>query len=172
MQGIYAYYEAIKEISKQIDQIDHLFLACGTGTTLTGICAGMQELFPNAQIHAISTARTYEVEKITLNENIYILNNYLSTEYNFNNMFFSDQYLCGGYAKYTDDLFATIKECISKEGMIIDPTYSGKVFYGMKQTILKEPQKYEGTNVLFWNTGGIINLLSTNNDSKITQYTN
>lgn len=45
--------------------------------------------------------------------------------------------------------------------MIIDPTYSGKVFYGMKQTILKEPQKYEGTNVLFWNTGGIINLLST-----------
>ena len=95
MQGIYAYYEAIKEISKQIDQIDHLFLACGTGTTLTGICAGMQELFPNAQIHAISTARTYEVEKITLNENIYILNNYLSTEYNFNNMFFSDQYLWG-----------------------------------------------------------------------------
>lgn len=164
LQGIYAYYEAIREINNQINKIDHLFLACGTGTTLTGICAGMQELFPNAQIHAISTARTYEMEKITLIENISMLNNYLGTKYNFNNMFFSDQYLCGGYAKYTDDLFATIKECISKEGMVIDPTYSGKAFYGMKQTILKEPQKYEGTNVLFWNTGGIINLLSTKND--------
>ena len=35
------------------------------------------------------------------------------------------------------DLFSTIKECISKEGMIIDPTYSGKAFWGMIDIIKK-----------------------------------
>ncbi|MBO5261282.1 MAG: pyridoxal-phosphate dependent enzyme, partial [Coprococcus sp.] len=41
VEGIYAYYDAIKELYDANAEIDHLFVACGTGTTLTGICAGM-----------------------------------------------------------------------------------------------------------------------------------
>lgn len=44
LQGIYAYYNAVRELSHQVSDIDELFVACGTGTTLTGICAGMQKL--------------------------------------------------------------------------------------------------------------------------------
>lgn len=160
LEGIFAYYEAVKELFNEHINIDHLFIACGTGTTLTGICAGMHKYFPNAKVHAISTARTYTDEKPVLDDDMNLLNDYLQTTYNFTNLEFYDDFLCGGYAKYNDNLFSTIKECISKEGMIIDPTYSGKAFWGMKN-ILSNSDKFRGQNILFWNTGGIFNLLST-----------
>lgn len=160
LEGIYAYYNAVEEVYNELNSIDHLFIACGTGTTLTGICAGMQEYFPNAKVHAISTARTYEQERPVLEENMKILTEYLKTRYTFNNLEFSDNYLCGGYAKYNDELINAVKECISKEGMIIDPTYSGKAFWGMID-IIRASQSFKEKNILFWNTGGIYNLLST-----------
>ena len=160
LEGIYAYYDAVREIYDSQSKIDYLFVACGTGTTLTGICAGMQKYFPNAQVYAISTARKLEDEQPVLNEDMDILNSYLGSNYTFDNLLFFDDFLCGGYAKYNDELFSTIKECISKEGMLIDPTYSGKAFWGMT-SILSSKQIFQDKNVLFWNTGGIFNLLST-----------
>lgn len=170
LEGIYAYFDAINELKNQCYEIDHLFVACGTGTTLTGICAGMQHFFPKAIVHAISTARSYEDEIQVLNNNMNILNSYLGTSFDFNNLEFSDKYLCGGYAKYNQDLFNIITECLSNEGMIIDPTYSGKTFYGMAKTIEYNPKRFTGKKVLFWNTGGIINLLSTMYDNETKQY--
>ena len=141
LEGIYAYYDAVAELNEQCGKIDYVFLACGTGTTLTGICAGMQQYYPHAIIHAISTARRFEDEKIILEEDMRILNNYLRSSYDFRNLDFSDSFLCGGYAKYNQESFNIVKECLSNEGMVIDPTYSGKAFYGMIKTI--ESQKMQ-----------------------------
>ena len=167
LEGIYAYYDAVAELKEQFPQIDHVFIACGTGTTLTGVCAGMQLLFPDATVHAISVARRYEDEMKVLIEDMAVLNKHLGTNFNFNNLDFSEAYLCGGYAKYNADLFGIIKECISHEGLIVDPTYSGKAFYGLTKTIESTGDKYIGKKLLFWNTGGIINLLSTKYDKEI-----
>lgn len=164
VEGIYAYYDAVKELKNQIDNIEDVFLACGTGTTLTGICVGMQEFFPNTRVHAISVARTWETERKILIEDMEMLNNYLQANYNFDNLVFSDSYLCGGYNKTTESLLHTVKECISNEGMIIDPCYSGKAFYGMVQMIKENALEYNGKNILFWNTGGLLNLLSMRNE--------
>lgn len=164
LEGFFSYYDAVAELNKQCDRIDHVFLACGTGTTLTGICAGMQQYYPHAIIHAISTARRFEEEIIVLEEDMRILNNYLGSSYDFRNLDFSDSFLCGGYAKYNQELFHIVKECLSNEGMIVDPTYSGKALYGMIKTIESQIEKYSGKSILFWNTGGIINLLSTKYD--------
>lgn len=168
VEGFMAYYEAVEELSKQVATIDHVFLACGTGTTLTGVCAGMQKWFPGAQVHAISTAREWDAEKIVLEEDMKELNAYLGADYDFRNLHFHDDYLCGGYAKYTDELMTIVKECLSREGMIIDPTYSGKAFYGMSCEIENNKSNiiHQASHVLFWNTGGIFNLLATKDDRK------
>jgi 1-aminocyclopropane-1-carboxylate deaminase/D-cysteine desulfhydrase-like pyridoxal-dependent ACC family enzyme len=50
--------------------------------------------------------------------------------------------------------------------MIIDPCYSGKAFYGMTQVIEANRKSFEGHKVLFWNTGGIFNLLSQKDNFK------
>lgn len=161
LEGIYAYYDAVAELSKQIENIDHLFITCGTGTTLTGVCAGMKKYFPNAHIHAISVARTYDVEKVTLDDDMDILNAYLNTSFDFSNMSFYEDFLCGGYDLTSPELLQSIKECISNEGMLIDPIYTGKTFWGMTEIINKNKETYRGKNVVFWNTGGIFNLLSS-----------
>lgn len=164
VEGILAYFDAVTELSRQVETIDHLFVACGTGTTLTGICAGMQKHFPKATIHAISVARSYEVEQPVLTENMRTFNEKFGTNYNFSRLSFYDSYLCGGYAKTTPALLHCVKECITNEGMIIDPCYSGKAFYGMTQIINSNRSQYKGKNVLFWNTGGMINLLGMRNE--------
>lgn len=159
LAGIYAYYDAVKELRNQYsDSFDDVFIACGTGTTLTGICAGMQEYFPMTNVHGISVARNYEAERPVLNEDMGCLNSYLQEEYNFSNLMFHEEFLLGGYGKSSEEELAVIRECVSREGMIIDPTYSGKAFYGML-SILSDEQ-YVGKKILFWNTGGLINLLS------------
>lgn len=161
LEGIYAYYAAVSELSKQIESIDHLFITCGTGTTLTGVCAGMKKYYPNAHIHAISVARTYDVEKATLDDDMNILNTYLKTSYDFSNMSFYEDYLCGGYDLTSSELLVTIKDCISNEGIIVDPIYTGKTFWGMTEIINQSKNLYRGKNVVFWNTGGLFNLLSS-----------
>ena len=161
LEGIYAYYAAVEELYHQQTSIDVMFVACGTGTTLTGLCAGMQRYYPNAKVVAISVARPYHLEKPVLEEDMSILNEYLGTSYAFDNLVFVEDYLCGGYAKYNETLMSCIRECISQEGLIIDPTYSGKAFWGMCDILQKNPESFKGSNVMFWCTGGVFNLLST-----------
>lgn len=164
VEGFYAYYDAVRELHEQTpDKIDEVFVACGTGTTLTGICAGMHRYFPNAVVHAISNARTWEVEKPTLTADMEELNAYLGTSYDFSNMVYHEEFLFGGYGKTSKEELDTIKECVGKTGMLIDPTYSGKAFYGMTQILSRSNDKLEDKNVLFWNTGGQMNLLSQKN---------
>lgn len=158
IEGIYAYYDAVKELYKQNKNIDYIFVACGTGTTLTGICAGTQKYFPKALVYGISVARCWNDEKEVLADDMNLLNKHLHKSYNFDNLCFKDQYLCGGYGKYDNRLMGTIKECIAKEGLIVDPTYSGKALWGMLEII--DNPKFRNKNILFWNTGGIFNLLS------------
>ena len=93
-------------------------------------------------------------------EDMAILNKFLGEKSTFDNMSFYEDYLCGGYDCTTPDLLAYIQECISHEGMIVDPCYSGKSFYGMCKIIENNSIEYKGKNILYWNTGGIMNLLS------------
>ena len=162
LAGIYAYYDAVKEVRNQYESdFDEIFIACGTGTTLTGVCAGMAEWFPKAHVHGISVARIYEVEKSVLDENMGWLNTYLNSKYDFSNLVFHEEFLLGGYGKNSAEEMAIIHECISHTGMIIDPTYVGKAFHGMHSVL--STGKYVGKKILFWNTGGLINFLSNRN---------
>ena len=72
---------------------------------------------------------------------------------------FCEEYIGGGYGEYCDGIVELIRECASKEGMLLDPTYSGKAFFGMNSIIQKD-SKFADSHVLFWNTGGIFNLLA------------
>lgn len=159
LEGFFAYYDAVRELKEQTStEFDNVFVACGTGTTLTGICAGMHKFFPNAVVHAISNARLWDTEKEIIEDDMKILNGYLGTNYDFSNMRFHDEFLAGGYAKTCEKELNAIKECISNTGMLVDPTYSGKAFWGMSEIVDKE--KLEHKNLLFWNTGGQMNLMT------------
>lgn len=65
---------------------------------------------------------------------------------------FTDEYLCGAYGTYDDDIVRTIREEITVDGIPLDTTYSGKAFNGMKKYIIDN--KIKNKKILFVHTGG------------------
>jgi len=161
IQGSYAYYEALKNLTKQIKfSPNYIFFASGTGTTHAGIHVGAKYYYPEAKVIGISIARKKERG---INEIINSAND-LETFLNFSKsskdeIIFKDEYINNGYESSSKIEEKLIKEMALKEGLILDPTYSGKAFFGMCDMI-KQNKNMENKNILFWHTGGIYNLLS------------
>ena len=164
LEGVFAYYAAVAELIKQTTtEFDEIYVACGTGTTLTGLSAGFQKYSPNTIIHAISVARNKANEWPVLTSDIALLNSFMSSSFNLSNIVYHDEYICGGYGEICVDELNAIKYCISEEGMLVDPIYSGKAFWGM----CEELKRSDAKNVLFWNTGAVFNLLQYSNEFNI-----
>ena len=70
----------------------------------------------------------------------------------------NDKYIGPGYAKANPEVFSTIEEAMRKEGLALDPVYTGKAFHGLLNEI--KDGSLETENVLFIHTGGIFGLLA------------
>jgi 1-aminocyclopropane-1-carboxylate deaminase/D-cysteine desulfhydrase-like pyridoxal-dependent ACC family enzyme len=64
-----------------------------------------------------------------------------------------------GYAKYDQKTFEAISLLASKEGILLDPIYTGKAFTGLLAR-LSQGFFPPNSSVLFLHTGGVINLFS------------
>lgn len=68
-----------------------------------------------------------------------------------------DGYVGPGYAKATDDVFATIREVARTEGLLLDPVYTGKAFHGMLEEM--KAGRFDGADdIVFIHTGGFFGL--------------
>ena len=65
---------------------------------------------------------------------------------------FLDEYLCGGYGTYEEEIERTIEHVMEQYGIPLDPTYTGKAYNGMMKWL--ETHGNEGDPVLFIHTGG------------------
>jgi D-cysteine desulfhydrase len=161
MEGGLAYIEAIEEMQNACGKMkwepDYIFLASGTGSTQAGIMAGLDKLKLTTKVIGISIGR----ERLRAEEVINDFYDDLCTRYFINNtkrdITVVDDYLCGGYGKYNDDIKELSFNSLKKYGFTLDTTYTAKAFYGMQDYIKKN--KIKG-NVLFWHTGGIPNFLA------------
>lgn len=130
-----AYRKVFSEIKKQEgilgSDFPNIFTAVGTGSTVKGLSDGCDD---EHFIHGISVARRAEAFDY-LNEHAAV----------------TDEYLFGGYGRYTEELSYFIREMYEKTGIPLDPCYTGKAFYGMLREI--EKRRIKG-NCLFIHTGG------------------
>lgn len=142
--------EAAQGCSELITELprvyDHLFCACGTGTTVAGILNGLQHL--PTLVHAIPVLKNGEVIAEEVKQ--YALHNptyELHTQYHF-----------GGYAKTTPELINFIKDFVAATGIIIEPVYTGKMMYALFDLARKGYFK-PGSSILAIHTGGLFGLL-------------
>lgn len=151
-----AYYEAYSEIVEQSSSMDldydYLFLATGTGMTQSGLIAGRNSYGRNEKIVGISIARDSRTET-------QIIKNYLDSFRTIKNFSYvpediivDDRYLCGGYGKYNSEIGNTIMSVYKKNGIPLDPTYSGKAFTGMLRYV--KDNCICGKKIIFLHTGG------------------
>ena len=164
VEGSYAYYKAVEEVCNQLkseDYPEYIVVASGTGTTQAGIVAGCRKFFPETRVMGISVARDKERGSNVILESLRELNSYLgSNEKNNSAIHFDDSFVGEGYEAIYPELLETIKWAAETEGLILDPTYTGKAFHGLLEYV-KEGIIPKGAKVLFWHTGGLLNLMAS-----------
>lgn len=138
---------------------DYVFHASGTGSTQAGIVVGLDRIgWSDVKVIGISVARQYERGKQVIeafaNE---LAAHYGMTERYEDRIIFNTDYLCGGYEQYTPEMETYLNHVMRKTGLMLDTTYSGKAFYGMMDYIKKN--NLENKKILFWHTGGLMNLM-------------
>jgi 1-aminocyclopropane-1-carboxylate deaminase len=137
--------ELINELS---ETHDHIFCACGTGTTAAGIINGIQNHKLSTQFNAIPVFKNGEFMKEEIDRFLTTPTSYqLHTGYHF-----------GGYGKTTPELIEFIKQFVADTGILIEPVYTGKMFYAIFDLAQKNHFK-PGDKILAIHSGGIWGLL-------------
>lgn len=156
--GTQAYVDAFSEI-REFEQengifFDYIFLASGTGSTHAGLVCG--KIINNAKnnIVGISIGRINPrgTDIIVGSVKEYLSEKHPNLTVNEDAVVFVDDYIAGGYNEANESILNTIKDTFNKYGMYLDPTYTGKAFWGMKEFI--KTKNLNEKNILFIHTGG------------------
>lgn len=139
-------YKGCTEILNDvITEYDTVICAVGTGTTLAGIAASVPE---NTIVHGIAVVNAAE----SLAENVQL--HLAKTNKNSNsNFIIHHQYTFGGFGKSNAALKAFCELFTQKTNILIEPVYTGKLFYAIFDMIAKD-QFYPETKILAIHTGG------------------
>jgi D-cysteine desulfhydrase len=62
-----------------------------------------------------------------------------------------------GYARSRPEELATLRDVCRRDGLILDPVYTGKAFHGVVTELARDPRRF-GERVVFVHTGGIFGL--------------
>lgn len=157
---VQAYADAYQEIIGQEEQMgvsfDYIFTASGTGATQSGLIAGDFLAGKDKKIIGISVSRERERGSRIIGR---ALRQYLDgrkipvPEDLAQRICLEDGYLLGGYGKYDERVTECIRRQFALNSLPLDPTYTGKAFWGMEQYL--QAHKIEGADILFLHTGGV-----------------
>ena len=133
------------ELAEEID-LDYNFLCCpvGTGGTLAGLILGARG---SGQLLGFSALKGDFLQKEVDN----LLKK--STKI-YNNWSITDQYGFGGYAKVKPELLKFMSEFEEKQGILLEPIYTGKMMYGIYEMVRAGKFK-EGSKIVAIHTGGL-----------------
>ena len=163
LPGGVAFVEAVESLKSECERIDfkpdYIFHASGTGSTQAGILVGLDRVgWSDIKVIGISVARQYDRGKKVIEEFTRELADYYGMSQTYNErVLFSTDYLFGGYECFPKENESYLNNATKATGLVFDTTYSGKAFYGMMDIIKKEG--LQNKNVLFWHTGGIMNIM-------------
>ena len=138
-------WRGVSEIINEIELPAYTLVhASATGTTAKGLSLGIERSGKSIDLHSVAVLKNKEEQEAYLHNAM--------TTLNFN-------YTFDGYAKTTAELLHFCKEFTSKTGVLIDPIYTGKALFGLKDLLnseIFEPKK----PVVFLHTGGMLGVLS------------
>lgn len=134
----------VDELLDEIDtrQFDHIFTACGTGTTICGLA--QRALHPLLHgVLIIKTTKEHFVKEQAI------------MKYAKHPIILYDQFHHNGYSKKSPPLLTFIKEWNTINQVKIEPIYTGKVAYAIMTMIQKNEISYND-HILLLHTGGIL----------------
>jgi D-cysteine desulfhydrase len=160
--GATGYVLAMMELAQQLDRmnrrVDHVVFASSSGGTQAGIVVGARVTGFQGKLHGVSIDKddgygaTYECELADIaNETAKYIG--LNAQFAAEDFNVAYEYLGGGYGVVSDLERRAIRLLASREGVILDPVYTGRAMGALLDLIRKKAFRSDET-VLFWHTGG------------------
>lgn len=161
--GAFGYFSALQEIVQQEQELgisfDAVIVAVGSGGTHGGLLLAQQLLPTSHRIIGINVCddEDYFIKAITtvIEESAHYLDQPVTIPTEAIEII--DGYVGKGYAQSQPQELQCIKDLASLEGVILDPVYTGKAFYGLVEEIRKGTFQ-DLQNILFIHTGGLYGL--------------
>ncbi len=161
--GAMGFVNAAKELKQQCNEqnlkIDYIFFASSSGGMQAGLTLGKEIYQLPAKLIPISIDKDetngLSLENVVLNiikegsKKLKIKNNIQLADIYLNRDYDKD-----GYGVVTTNETEAINALATNEGILLDPVYTGRAFYGMLD-FLKKKRIPTNANVLFWHTGGL-----------------
>lgn len=136
------------EIVDEFDQeFDHVFCACGTGTTAAGIINGIAAKKLSTEFHGVPVLKNGEFMRQEIAQ-------YLHQPYAFH---LHMDYHFGGYAKAQPELLQFVQKFVQQTGVLIEPVYTGKMLYALSD-LASQNYFARGSKLLAIHTGGLFGL--------------
>jgi D-cysteine desulfhydrase len=161
--GAIGYLAATEEIVMQLQnlklQFDYVVCADGSGGTHAGLLLGQKFYHQKYQVVGINVCddEAYFVDKISRISKKAIERFDLKVDFKNEDVKIIDGYVGEGYALNRQEEIDFIKQVALTEGLILDPVYTGKALFGVRDQILKG-RFIKGEKILFIHTGGLFGL--------------
>lgn len=158
--GSVGFIEGYVELEEQMTELgiraDYIFHATGTGGTMAGLAAGRNLMGAETEIISINvSAKDAEYPERTArlaNESLKLIGAGITVDAD-RDIHTDLNYYLPGYEIPNEAASEAIKLLAVKEGLLIDPVYTGKAFAGMVDYI-RTGKVPAGSCVVFWHTGG------------------
>jgi len=150
--GTLGYVDCAREISRQGMHFDSLICAEGSGGTMAGLALGAKLFLPGTKVYGMMVD-TDPFDRITpaLMKEAAAL---LEADVPITAEDFRLRDMCGpGYAVPSEEGNAAVAYMAEREGIFLDPVYTGKAFAGLL-AMAREGCFAETDNVLFLHSGG------------------
>lgn len=150
-------YDAIVKYEKKTGiTFDYIFHASGTGATQAGLTCGTIVHESKTKIMGVLiSSREFDRAFSIIKEGMrsWFEEQKLEWKDSYSTaVCLLDQYKKGGYGKYDQDIVSCIRDEFATNSLPLDPTYTGKAFWGMGQYLMEKEIK--GKQILFIHTGG------------------
>jgi D-cysteine desulfhydrase/L-cysteate sulfo-lyase len=157
--GALGYVEAAEEILQQFETMNinptRLILPTGSASTHAGLLLGLRALGCSLPVNGICVRRDGQSQQqrvLTKIQSVAKLMN-LNIEIGVDDILCDDRFLAPGYGELNAPTSAAIKLLATREGILLDPTYSGKAFAALIDCIESENYGMDD-HLVFLHTGG------------------
>ena len=150
--GTLGYVACAQEIAEQGMRFDHLICAEGSGGTMAGLALGAKLFLPGTRVHGmmVDTEPFDEITPRLMRETAALL----EADVAVTDADFTLRDVCGsGYAIPSEAGSAAVRMMAEREGLFLDPVYTGKAFGGLI-AMAREGAFRPDDNVLFLHSGG------------------
>lgn len=167
--GALGYAQAAAELSEQCNQSkispDHIIVPSGSGLTHAGFLCGTKALNWDTQVHGICVRRNVELQMQRIVKRAEEIDELLGVRDNVSRTDINiwDDVLSPGYGQLNPAVDEAIHLAAAKEGLLVDPVYSGRTLAGLISLVRKE-EIAKGATVIFLHTGGLAALFAYQKD--------